>query len=357
MDLFATGFPGFIARTLLPRLVRDGDFERVVLLVEERFRAQAEPLARELFAGHPVEVVAGDITRPGLGIGKDARERLSRRPAQWWHLAAIYRLEVGLDLARRVNVEGTRHVVELAREAAVDRLHYVSTAYVSGSLTGRVMEDDLPRPRPGNFKNFYELTKNEAEWVVRGQMTEVPTTIYRFGVVTGDSRTGDTTKFDGPYFTIKYLDRWGGLPLPMIGKMDARINIVPIDYVLAAAGEISRQQDSAGKCFQIVDPDPITTGELFEVISRELGYGAPRWTISPEGMDRVMRYSLVRRLVGLPRQAMAYINHHVEYDCTNTTRALEGTGIVCPSARDYLPVLVRFYKENQHRKELHMDVR
>ncbi len=358
MQLFATGFPGFIAQTLLPRLAERRSFRRIIFLVEERFLEKARSLSPRLFPGHAVEIVSGDIVQPGLGISdSDLLEQLRDEPSEWWHLAALYRLEVGLELARRVNVEGTRNVLELAEKSKAHRLHYISTAYVSGKVTGRVREDDLPEPRPENFKNFYEQSKNEAEWLVREKMDRIPTTIYRFGVVTGNSKTGETAKFDGPFFTIKYLDRWGGLPLPQIGKMDACINIVPIDYVIAATCEISGQPDSVGKCFQIVDPDPITTGELFEIVSLELGYGRPRWTISQQGMEKMMRFSLVRRLIGLPRQSMAYINHHVQFDSTNTTRALQGTGITCPSAREYLPVLVRFYKENQHRQELHMEIR
>ncbi len=355
MNLFATGFPGFIARKLIPALILDHPYDQVIVLVEQRFRDNAETLARQLLPGAKVTVVPGDIGEEGLGLsGEDVRKALFEEESEWWHLAAIYRLEVGRELARKVNVEGTRNVLkEAARARRLSRLNYVSTAYVSGLTKGIVREDALPEAQPGNFKNFYEYTKNEAEWLVRGEMSRIPTTIYRFGIVTGDSKTGATEKFDGPFFTIKYYDRFGHLPLPMIGDGKATMNMVPVDYVVDATVAISRQPNTVGKCFQIVDPDPITTRELFERVARELGGKPPAWRIPPALMDRLMKIGFVRRKVAIPQEAMIYINFPVTYDSTNTTEALEGTGITCPSARDYIPRLVEFYKKNRHRQELH----
>ncbi len=355
MNLFATGFPGFIARTLIPALTLGHPYDRIILLVEQRFSETAKVAARRLLADANVTIVAGDISAEGLGFtDPDVWKALLEEESEWWHLAAIYRLEVGRELARRVNVDGTRNILKAAAKARrLSRLNYVSTAYVSGLTKGVVREDDLPEARPENFKNFYEYTKNEAEWLVRAEMSKIPTTIYRFGIVTGDSKTGATEKFDGPFFTIKYYDRFGHLPLPMIGDGQATMNMVPVDYVVDATVAISRKPETVGKCFQIVDPHPITTRELFERVARELGGKPPAWKIPPSIMDRLMKIRSVRRKVAIPREAMIYINYPVTYDSTNTAQALQGTGITCPPARDYIGRLVEFYKKNRHREELH----
>ena len=92
---------------------------------------------------------AATSPRRGLGLDEaDARRpQAARRPAAW-HLAAVYDLAVSREVGQRVNVEGTRNVLEfLAGCRGVERLHYVSTAYVSGRAGPRLPRD-RPRRRP-----------------------------------------------------------------------------------------------------------------------------------------------------------------------------------------------------------------
>ena len=99
-------------------------------------------------------------------------------------------------------MHGTQHVLDLARRApGLERHHYVSTAYTAGWRSGRVHEAELAAGQ--TFKNHYESTKFAAEVVVRNELDRVPTTIYRPAIVVGDSRTGETQKFDGPYYLLR----------------------------------------------------------------------------------------------------------------------------------------------------------
>jgi thioester reductase-like protein len=182
-----TGFPGFIGRRLVRAL--DGP---VVALVEERMAEQARSLA-----GEGVEVVVGDITQRRLGLSDADWERLVGEVTHVFHLAAIYDLSVPIELAQRVNVDGTGNVLELCQAAKrFERLAYVSTAYVAGLRTGVIYEHELVMGQA--FKNHYESTKFQAEVWVRALMDRVPTTILRPAIVVGDSQTGETEKFDGP---------------------------------------------------------------------------------------------------------------------------------------------------------------
>ena len=149
--------------------------------------------------------MAGDLTEPGLGLA-DGR-RLAADVTEIWHLAAVYDLGVPRDVGMRVNVEGTRNVLRFA-EGCPDlrRHHYVSTCYVSGRHCGPFHESDLDVGQA--FNNFYEETKFLAEvrWPRPGH-GGMPTSVYRPAIVVGDSRTGDTQKFDGPYFLLQWLLR------------------------------------------------------------------------------------------------------------------------------------------------------
>ena len=127
-----------------------------------------------------------------------------------WHLAAVYDLAVPPEIARRVNVDGTANVVDLCHSLPrLRRLQYVSTCYVSGRYAGEFGEDVLAEGQP--FRNHYESTKYDAEQLVRDAMAGgLPATIYRPGIVVGDSTTGETLKYDGPYFIAGFLRRQPG---------------------------------------------------------------------------------------------------------------------------------------------------
>ncbi len=106
--------------------------------------------------------MGGDIAERGLGLSDTDYERLRAEVARVFHLAAIYDLAVPEELAQRVNVDGTGNVLELCAAAErLERLAYVSTAYVAGLRTGVVYEHELVMGQ--RFKNHYESTKFQAE--------------------------------------------------------------------------------------------------------------------------------------------------------------------------------------------------
>src|SRR5262249_28751133 len=146
-----------------------------------------------------IRLVTGDITAPGLGLGTSVARAFARRLTGCFHLAAVYDLAVAKDVGTRINVEGTRNVLDfLGGASRLERLDYVSTAYVSGTAVGTYRETDLDVGQ--SFKNHYEETKFLAEVAVTE--SGLPAAIYRPAIVVGDSRTGETAKFDGPYFAL-----------------------------------------------------------------------------------------------------------------------------------------------------------
>jgi farnesol dehydrogenase len=79
-----------------------------------------------------------------------------------YHLAAYARLWAkDPDLYRKLNVEGTRNVLQAAIDEHVEKMVYVSTAGVVGPSADRPMDEEMPRN--AGFFNSYERTKWEAE--------------------------------------------------------------------------------------------------------------------------------------------------------------------------------------------------
>ena len=150
-----TGFPGFLGSELLPRLLARSPGDYALCIVQPKFAALARHRAASLEAARPelagrIRLIEGDITRPLDVPAGELREI--------WHLAAVYDLAVSRELGMRVNVEGTRNVLELARRSpSLERLHYVSTCYVSGRYEGVFAEADLEKGQ--RFNNHYEETK------------------------------------------------------------------------------------------------------------------------------------------------------------------------------------------------------
>jgi len=347
--IFVTGFPGFIASRLVKRLAAEG--ARFILLSQPAFltTARAEVTAIAVATGVDVDrlrIVEGDITQPNLGLSEAEFENARRETTTLFHLAAIYDLAVAEDVAVRVNVDGTRNVNQFAKSIEhLKRYHYVSTCYVAGRREGLIMEDELRHD--AGFRNHYEETKYLAETEVESLKPALPVTIHRPAVVCGDSRTGETAKYDGIYYLIHYLRRWpAGLTLLNIGNSEVRLNLVPVDFVIVSMVALAKDGRAIGVTVQLADPAPLTTHQLFDEISKAVG-GRDSFATVPAGIVYpVLRLPLAPKITGLPHSAVPYFFLEQTYDTTTAGELLEPHGIRCPSFPEYVGALVNFVAEH-----------
>ncbi len=345
-----TGFPGFIGKRLLARLAERHPEERYHLLVEQRMLSKAkDTLAHmdpSLDLRERCELVVGDITKGRLGMDPDTHDQLRKSVTRVWHLAAIYDLAVGPVVAHQVNVRGTVNVLDFCESCSkLDALCHVSTCYVSGRRTGLILESELDKGQ--TFKNHYESTKFWAEMEVQERSQRVPWVIFRPAIVVGDSKTGETDKYDGPYFVMKLLSRlprW--LPMVHIGPGNAVVNITPVDFTVDAMAEIADNPEAKGLVFQLSDPHALTSRELMELMLERMGRPKPRGSLPPKILEAALSVERIVELTGIPKQTIEYFNHPAVYDSANTQRLLEGTGITCPRFPDYFDVIYRYMLEH-----------
>jgi nucleoside-diphosphate-sugar epimerase len=346
--LVMTGFPGFLGSALLPKLLARRDGVRAVCVVQVHHLETAANRLDAIEAANPeiagrTDLVAGDITARDLGIDPAVLAQLGE-VVEVWHLAAVYDLTVAEAVARRVNVDGTAEVLRFCADQPVPpRLQYVSACYVSGRYDGVFTEDMLAEGQ--TFNNHYESTKHAAEVLVRAAIDDgLPGTIYRPGIVVGDSRTGETQKFDGPYLVARFLRRQP-LPVAALPAVDAdkRTALVPRDFEIDAMDELSVLERSLGRTYALNDPNPPTNREVAELFARHLGKRLV-WLPVPLGLTRaaVARVPGLEWLTGLPAEFLDYFDTPTTYTTDHTVADLEGTGLACPPFVSYVDRLLDF---------------
>ena len=347
--IFITGFPGFIAERLVKHVAKLN--ARFMLLVQPILLGRALDVLSRIRTEtntkpEQFSIVVGDITQPNLGMSPVDFQQAKDDTTSLFHLAAIYDLAVDRDFAMRVNLDGTRNVNKFARSLGhLRRYHYVSTCYVAGKREGIIMEAELLHD--AGFRNNYEEAKYLAELEVESLKSELPITIYRPAVVCGDSRTGETAKYDGVYYLIHYLRRWpGGLTLLNIGNREVRLNLVPIDFVIDAMVALSKDDRAIGATLHFADPAPLSTEALFDAISKSIR-GRDSFTTIPAGIVYpVLMLPLAPKITGLPHSAVPYFFLEQIYDTSRARELLSPHGVHCPRFTDYVGALVDFVAGN-----------
>jgi len=340
-----TGGTGFIGRHLLRQLARRE--EVTFVLVRRASRERLEAFIESIGARESLRPMEGDITAPGLGLSTADVPRLEG--ADVYHLAAVYDLEAGEKANQEVNVDGTRHVVELAQRIG-GRLHHMSSIAVAGSRwKGKFTEEMFAEGQV--LDHPYFRTKYDAEKIVRD--SGVRFRVYRPGLVIGSSETGEADRIDGPYYAFKLIQRLrDAIPqwVPLIGIEGGEINVVPVDFVARALDAIGHREGLDGMTFHLTDPAARRLGEVTNEFCRAAH--APQFTLRidtragamlPSETQAMLEHwsvaqTLKRRLldgVHVPEAALPYISNRARFTSDGAQAALQGTGVSCPPLHAY----------------------
>lgn len=337
-SIFLTGITGSvgsgIARQWLEHgarvaaLVRAGSDVEAAQRVAESLRVVgAEPW------GGQVTVVRGDIREPGLGLTCDMPFEVSHVI----HSAAC--MDFDEDKApqlQRTNVQGTRHVLDWAQTQGLP-VAYVGTAYIAGQRTGRVYEHELNEGQ--TFHNPYEATKCEAETLVHdwSRDTGLEATVFRLGIVVGESRQGRIVHFDGIYTLLRFFDGLRDLlaqqTLRVIGNPEATKNLVPLDYVVQAMWHILAQGHTG--TFHLTHPHPVPMSVLRDRVKRLFDV-AGACLVCAEVFDEVPPTRLESLYQKAGNYYEPYLREEPVFDRTRTEEALAGTGLTVPDIDDAL---------------------
>jgi nucleoside-diphosphate-sugar epimerase len=158
--LLVTGATGFLGSNVLREIGKIRKDIRILAVDYEN--------AKKIYPAY--EVVRGDITDPETlkGIGKDVDAVI--------HLAGLVSYSKPKDVLFKINVEGTRNLLEACKKA--DKFIFSSSVAVYGEIKGQA-DESYPR----NPKNFYGESKREAENIIRD--SDIPNVIFRIAPIYG----------------------------------------------------------------------------------------------------------------------------------------------------------------------------
>lgn len=342
-----TGFPLDVARRTALDLAAGGD--HVYLLARAKFAGDAAELGRraatDANSGGKIEVLEGDIVSLDLGLTGSQVRRLHADLDEVHHIAAITYLGIAGARMRQVNVEGVREVLEFALGARhLRRLCLWSTVFVAGDRSGVVREDELLVGQ--HFRNDYEATKAQAEQLARAAMRHLPITIVRPSIVIGDSTTGELGRLDGPYLLVKAIVRSPpGRAIPLPGRGDFALHLVPIDFAVRAAIHLARHPAAVGGTFHLVDDRPLAARAFFGAVADAAGRPRPHGLLPARLARAVLNLPLLRSRVRGERTFIEWFDTDVRFDNRGARALLHPDGIACPAVPTYVDALVRHVRE------------
>jgi len=380
--VLVTGSTGFLGTYITRKFFEEGYNLKLIIRRSEHIRAKDKifKIFPEGTKGgikalsNRVEIIEGDISADNLGLSEQNYTRLAEIVDEVFHCAAATKFKDGPNnILARTNVFGSLEIARFCAMKKYKRLHYVSTAYVAGRRQGAFFEDELEKGQL--FNNNYEQSKYEAERNIVDftKRHRIPCTIYRPSIITGNSKTGATKKYDNIYVfamelirfneyesrkNVKYKDseNMDGTRLPntirIPGDKHGTINLIPVDYAADSIFYLSGQKETINKTFHIVNPTPPTIEEVAEWLMTATGIYRIKITDVHEfhvlPLNTLEKHFLRKTIAFQP-----YMFGEAYFDITNTRNYLAGSGLECPLiTQEVIDRIVRYaVKENGGKKE------
>jgi NADH dehydrogenase len=281
LSILITGGAGEIGSRLTRRLSEAGHAVRVLVLPDDP--------RESLLEGIDCTTVVGDVTRP------ETLEPALSGVHTVYHLAAVLLVE-DERLFQRVNVEGTRNMVQAARRAGVEHFVHVSSASVV-----------YPRSTP------YSRSKRQGEAIVRE--SELRHTVVRPTLV---YERGGGLEFKT---FADFVTRWPVVPL--IGDGRARKNPVHADDLIDGMAALCNNPGAHGKLYNLCGGEVVTMRELAELVLEHRGLRRPLLPV-PVPLCRLAA-AVVGRVTRRPmlmRHTLAGLTQDADLDRSEAARDL-----------------------------------
>jgi len=223
-------------------------------------------------------VVEADLTLPGCGLDDSERRRLRDTVETVIHCAGetIFFPEAMAPF-RSGHIDGPLDLLRGLGGGRLRRWVHLSTAYVCGRRSGLVLEREGEVGQ--RFHNPYEQVKLESEAAMRraGARLGVDVRVIRPSIVVGPAPETAGGHPSNLFFgfirmvaALGKLSNGSEVPLRILASPRARFNIVPVDYVAAAAVALAAHPEGQGETFHVVASAAPTQEAMLAMIAERL---------------------------------------------------------------------------------------
>ena len=280
--IFLTGATGVIGSAFLEALLKNTEYEALVLLRansseelaqrENGLQADLSKLTGLANLSTRLKAVRGDVTLPNLGIEESDFQSIAKNANAIIHCAANVSMKMSDSEAEKISINATRSILELSsiaqKNGQFEKLEYVSTLGVAGQKRGEI--EEIRDLGAREFNTSYESSKAGAEELVFASIDDgMPITVHRPSMVIGNSGSGQIRQFQVFYYICEFLSgKYTGGYLPNTG--DVTLDTIPVDFVANALLKSLEDPKSVGQITHLCGgPDrSMTVLEIAQEVSQ-----------------------------------------------------------------------------------------
>ncbi len=353
-----TGATGCLGSRVLHGLLTAEGTEDIYCIVRADSDAAAQARILKTFAKNNLHIspaqatrlksICGDVSQHQCGLSDNIYKSLTMMIGRIYHCAATVNMLADFESLAPANFDAVRHMLDFALAGRRKDLHAASTLSVFVSTdqnTGILREDDaLQNVR--RVYGGYAQTKFAAECL----LLQVPADAcriwhYRFGLLTGDTKSGAAPERDFLALFGRGLAALGAVPDGFDDQL--HVDITPVDY--AARAMLHLAAHAPADTYHIANPRPLSLGHFMAAMART---GRPLSRLAPADwkemlQTRPMDTAESAAALGLCRALGTedYARHRImdlfqatdiTFDMTRADRYLQPAGIICPAADDAL---------------------
>lgn len=323
VNVLVTGGTGLIGGELLRALI-DHPIGKVWALV--RSQNQVDPAIRlqdrlQRAGGgngtcedHGVIPVSGDISADQLGLSREDYEEIRGEVDIIIHSAAETSF-IRSDSCSRTNIAGSRHLVEFCRNCRREPLFvYISTAFVSGVMSNKIVHEDESLRPENEHHNEYTRSKAIAEQMVRD--SGLRTLIVRPSIVLSAGLSCVQFARAILWF-VPLLKELDALPVNPAGRPD----VVPVSFVVDSIIRLLERPSLKYDCYHLSAglEGSAPYSMLSDVVDRFYERETPLTLLRPSEWTREMHRRVIRtphqrKIFSSLRNYLPFLNMNVLYD-------------------------------------------
>ncbi len=325
--IFLTGATGLLGSYLLKTFLENGN--KVYVLARDKDKKSATQRVINIlkfWSGENISgldkltVFIGDISQNNLGLNQDCIDLLKNEVEEIFHCAASIQFNLSIDDIRKINVEGTKNVLELALLCKkLNKVNHISTAYVCGNHKGTFKENDLDLGQ--TFSTTYQQSKFEAENLVHEyRKKDLWIDIFRPPFIIGESSTGKIITFHAFYQAISL---WANEIFDAFPGKNCYINIIPVDILTQAIIGIAYNTKAKNETYHPFPIQPVSLNEVFNMAHSIAHFKTkliPFKDFNFDGLTAVQKIIIKNNIL--------YFNEDVSFDSTKTNKVLRENGFV-----------------------------